>query len=786
MPEQIKEITVQKSYEEDMVKYSIIVNRRRALPNVKDSLKPVQRRVLADMNKQGATSYNSRIKSSAIVGDTMKLYHPHGDSSIYSCMEPMANWYSCKVPLIAPKGNWGTVMGDGPAASRYTEAGLSEFGYECVIGELKETKNVVDWIPTYDRTTVEPEYLPVKAPLLLINGSFGIGVGLSVNIPTHNLNEVIAETRALIRNPKRKVILIPDHCQPCEIIDTDWEKICSTGRGPYKARGVIEIGEYKGDPALFIKSLPNGVFSGSVVEAIHKMILNKQLPMVKSVNDASDNVVNIIIALRKGSDPYYVREVIYAKTEVQKTFTVNFEIVDGIDPKRMSYKEYLMSFLETRAMTKFRLYANKLQMSMTRFHHLDAYVKILESGEIDNVIDMVRKQKSIDDEYLTEYLIKKLNITDLQAKFILGTDIRRLSKGYLNKYKEELAKLIEEQRIYEQAITDDGTIIMNEIDAELAAIQKKYGGPRISKVISASDQNNVPKGTFKVVITERNYIRKLPDTDKVGAVKKDNPKFILRVDNTESILLFDNKGKVFKLPVSKIPVTDRNYPGTDIRILIKNLTSDIIAVYYEPIIKKIAESTRKHFITMVTKQNSIKRLDIEDFTTVNTSGLMYSKVADGDEVVGLIINPIDLDIVVYSTHKALRIPTQKVPLFKRNASGSKAMNSDDEIEGLSVIYPDATYIVVITKNGKINRFVASGLTSSSRAKAGSSVIKLDKNDSIFSIYGVNEKDIIRVVTSDGATEIPVADVKLYSSVAKGTSMIDTKSTNIVRTDIIKG
>lgn len=786
MPEVIKEISASKGYTQDMVKYSIIVNRRRAFPDIIDGLKPVQRNVLIDMWDQGAVSFEKRVKSSAIVGDTMKKYHPHGDSSIYGTMEPLATWFNCKIPLIAPKGNWGTLMGDSPAAMRYTEAGLSEFGYDCVIGDLKDHKGVVDWVDNHDRKLKKPEYLPVKVPLLLINGTFGIGVGLSVSIPTFNLNEVLEATRHLIRHPEDPVVLIPDHCQPCYILDTDWRKISETGRGSYRVRGIVEIGEFKGDPAIFIRSLPNGVSTATIMEALNKIIAAKQLPMVKDINDATTkDAVEIIISLKKGSDPYYVKELLYVKTKVQDTCTVNFEVVDGVDPRRMGYKEYLLSFLKQRALTKFRLYCNKLQTAKTKAHHLEAYIRILESGEIDNVINMIRKQSNIDDNYLTEYLIKKLNITDLQAKYILGTDIRRLSKGYLAKYKKEYAELMKEEKLYEAAVTDNGSFIMNEIDNELKEIQRKYGSPRLCKVIRAAEENAIPKGTFKVVVTERNYIRKLPDTDKVGTVKKDNPKFILRVDNAENLLLFDNKGKVFKLPISKIPVSDRNSPGTDIRILVKNLTSDVIAVHYEPIIHKIVDGDRKHYMTVVTKMNSIKRLDLEDFTTVNTSGLMYSKLTDGDEVAGIQISPVDLDIVMYSAHKALRVPTNKIPLFKRNATGSKAMNTNDLIEGLSVIYPDTQYIVVITKNGMINRFNVAGLSKSDRAKAGSAVIKLDKNDSIFAIYGVNENDYIHIVTSMETIDIPVSNIKLFSSVAKGTKMIDTRSTNIVRVDVFR-
>lgn len=777
---------VKQSYEENQSAYSIIVNRRRALPEDRDGLKPVQRQLLWDILDQGLIQFSDRAKSSAIIGDTMKYYYPHGDISLYETMEPMVNPYKCKYPLIRGKGNWGTIMGDKPAAMRYTEASLSEFGFDCCLSDLKESKNIVDWIPGFNRKKKQPEFLPVKLPLLLINGSFGIGVGttMHVTIPPHNLSEVVNATRQLLRDRNSEVVLIPDHCLPCNIINADFKKISETGSGSYRVRGIIEISEYKGNPALKIRSLPDRVSSSTVYEKIMKMIENKQLPMVTDIDDGSANgVVEIIIQLKKGSDPEYVRDILYAKTPVQDTVSVNFMVVHGVDPKRMSYKEYLLEFLDQRITQKFRFYCDKLQKCLTRYHHLIPYIRLLESGEMENVISMVRKQDSTDENYLSEYFIKKLNITDLQAKFLLDTDIRKLSYGYLKKYKEEAKSLEIKQQVLEKAVTDDGTIIMNEIDAELVELEKKYGRPRICKVIKAIDENNIPAGIFKIVITEGNYIRKLPDSEKVGIIKKDNPKFILRVDNAENILVFDSMGKVFKFPVHKIPITDKNGAGTDIRILQKNLTANVISVLYEPALQNIAKSNRKHYLVVASKQNTIKRLDIEDFLSVNVSGLIYSKVVPGDEIADVVLVP-DFDIIIHSAHKALRCSAKDIPLFKRNATGSKAMNTKDEIGGLSVMYPGANNIIVITKNGIINRFLEEGLQKSDRAKSGSTAIKLGSTDSIFSIYGVNENDTIRVVTSDGTTEIPVSSVPLYTSISKGTKMINTRACNIIKTDII--
>lgn len=477
MAEKITNMDSVKVYESDMIKYSIIVNRRRAIPEIKDGLKVVQRRTLYDMFTQRATS-SSKVKVAAITGDTIKMFHPHGDSSVYTALITMANWFKCKVPLIAPQGNWGNVRGDGAAADRYIEAGLSDFCMDAVIGELKDSKWIVDWNENYRRNDYEPEYLPVKVPILLINGAFGLGLGMSTTVPPHNLVEVINETRAVLKDPNHRVYLVPDHCQPCEIIKTDFKQICDTGRGSYRVRGVVKQYEQNGYPVLQILSLPDNVSTSSVVAKLEDMIVKKQLPMIKDIDDQSGKTVDIIITLRKGSDPGYVKQVLYAKTGVQSTVSVNFEAVDDVEPRRYDYTSYIKSFLENRTMVKFRWYCNKLKSNMTRYHQLIAYIKIIESGEIDNIIKMVKRQTTIDETVLQEYIIDKVGVTDLQAKFILDTDIKRLTKGHLKKYKEEAAKLEKDQKVLRKAVTDNGFTIMQDIDAELQYIAAKYGSPR--------------------------------------------------------------------------------------------------------------------------------------------------------------------------------------------------------------------------------------------------------------------------------------------------------------------
>lgn len=787
MAEKIVEHSSLEMYKQDTVKYSIIVNRRRAIPEIRDGLKTVQRRILYAAYKDGLTSPAKKDKSASLAGTIMKYYHAHG--STYPSFATLTQWYKCKMPLMYGYGNWGNVSGAGAASERYTECSLSDFGYEIMIDELHQSPNIVDWNQTYKRNNDrEPEFLPAKVPILLVNGATGIGVGMSIDIPPHNLVEVIEATRLLMQNPNAEFILIPDLCQSCDIINTDWKAINDTGRGSFKVRGkVLTETDKKGNYTLRVTSLPEYVSTTSIYEKVLKMVEEKQLPMIKDIfNNLKDEKPDIVIQLKPGADPNYVKQVLYAKTDVQKNMTVNFEAVDtnGIDTKRFSYREYLLKFIDHRMNTKFRLYCNKLQQAMTRHHKVDAYVKALESGQIDTIINMIRKSKSTDTDSIVEFIIKKCGTTDVQAKFIISANLSQLSLGHLKKFKEERAVLEKSINEYMKFVTDKGENIKKEIDAELLAIEKKYGSPRLCKVISSASENEIPKGTFKIVITERNFIRKIPDVDKIGIVRKDNPKFIIKVDNAENILLFDNKGKVFNLPVSKIPITDRVSAGTDIRVLVRNLTSDIISVYYEPIFHNIVKSGAKHYLTVLTKSNTIKKLDIEDFLNVNPSGLMYSKIKEDDEVVGVALTPAKLDIVICSGHNALRTPLKEIPLFKRNATGSKAMNVSDPINGLSVIYPDSNNIVVITKNGKFNRFDITMLPSYSRGCKGVSVIKLDSNDEIFNIFGVNETDKIRLVTSEGVEEINVSDIKLKSRIAAGTKMIKSKGV-IVRADVVR-
>lgn len=778
-------------YKEDMFRYGIETNRRRSIVDVRDGLKLVHRRIL-DVMYNDEPCASKYVKTAAIVGTTMKKSHPHGDASIKDAIKPMVNWWEISVPLIDTKSNFGSMQGDGAAAPRYTEIKLSDFCLDCVIGDLKKSKDIVDWVDTFDYRDKEPEYLPVAVPLLLIEGTYGLGVGLRAEIPKHNINEVIDATINLIKNPDAPVVLVPDHCMPCEIVEANWKKICNTGHGNYKVRGIIDI-EQKGDnTSLVIKSVPDRVYfdrgrpeNGGVKYKILDMIKEGKLPQITAIEEDSHKTdMRIVIKLRKGSDPNYVRDMIYKNTQMEGTYTVNFEVLNGIEPLRMSYKSYLEFFIQQRMTVKFRMYANKLQEVNTRYHKIESYVQVLESNMLDDILKVIQKQKEISDTNLIETLIKKFGLTDIQASFIINSTYKTRSIAYINAYKKEMEQLSKELKYYIHMITNDDEII-NEILQELQDFKKKYGKPRNCKVVKKNDINHIPEGVFNVVITENNYIRKLSTSDSILTVKGDNPRHVMQVDNTENILIFTTGGKVFNVPVHKIPITERNNSGTDIRILVKGLTSEIVKIMYVPKVKDLASRAKeKYFMTVLTEKNTIKKLNLEDFLNVPPSGILYTKLNSGDKVVSVAMVEEKSNIVVYSNRKALCMPLIQIPHYKRNSLGVAAMDTKENVDGFAPVELDNTDVVVITNGGKVNKFSIAGLNISDRYKSGSNVIKLGKYDSIHSIYCVKDSDVIRITTKTEKVDIPVSQLQRGSSISSGEKAIGLKNDMIIKTEII--
>ena len=777
MAEKILKRIAHEQYITDLALYTVATNLVRALPDVRDGLKPVARRILyAMMADEKAISSSSKVKSAAVEGTVMKKYHPH--SGTYPTFKTLINPFEIKMPLMVGQGSFGTISGEPASAQRYTECYLSPFGLECVCGALYNNSEVVDWNPTYDNKYLEPRYLPVKVPLLLINGIVGgIGTGIKADLPTHNMREVIDATLKLIDNPKAPVVLIPDHCLPCEIIDTDWKNICNKGYGSYRARATMQVTYDKNDyPYITITSLPT-YGTNNVMEKIDEGIASGKFPQIIDVTDESRNDygVRIVVKLKKGTDVEFVKNSLYKYTPCEQSFRVNFEAVLGTDLVRLSYKEYLNLFIQFACDNKVKEYASQHYVISTRLHKLDAFIKVVSSNDIDKIINLIKNRNTNSDNELIELLINKYKLTDIQASYIINAQLKQLSKAYLLKYKDEF-KNISEKEAYLESRISNGQLILEDVKAELISIRDKYSTPRICKVVKVSNIGNIPDGTFNIIITENNYIRKIGEHDAITTVKGDTPKFVYKVNNVENLILFDTKGRVFKLPIHKIPIMAKNDPGIDVKGVIKGLTADIVSVMYEPVIKKLANLKNRIYVAVLSELNAIKKLDIQDFINVPLSGITYSKIQPEDNIVSVQIVTDNMDVILYSDSRALRISSKDIVLLKRNTIGTLGMGGQHgPMEGMSTIYLDdsnpTTHIVVITKNGKVNKFLVSGFNRSQRNKAGSKVIDLAKGDSIKCIFGVSESNIISVLTTSGQVDIPVSSIQLSSSVSKGTKLI---------------
>lgn len=780
----IIKVDSRKAYMENMARYSLYILYDRYTPDIRDGLKPGQRRIIYAMyNDVKCTSKATKRKSATTVGAVIGKYHPHSDAAVYGAMKALTNWFEIKIPVIYYDSNSGSIQGGPQAAMRYTESYLPEFTMECLIGEMQEFREVVDWQKTFDNNTIEPECLPVKVPLLLVNGCFGIAIGSRIESPKHSLNDVIDATIAVLHDPKAKVVLIPDPCQKCEIIDTDWKRISNTGYGYYIERGIIDIEHTKkGNDVLHIRSTPDLIFYNSIAEKIEDLVKEKKLIQIADIQDKSTNTqLDVHIILKHGADPNYVKQVLYKNTPLQDTKRINMQVINDTDVSRISYKAYIAYFLEFRRSVKFRLYNLRLQKVKTRLHQIDTYIKILESGDVENIIHMIRNQSTMDEGYLIDWLMKKLKITDLQAKFIIHTEIGRLSKGHLKKYKDEQANLTVIVDKYIQMITNE-KLIDQEIEQELLTIKAKYGKPRQSILISESEASNIPEGEFKIVITEQNYVKKLQVNEPIKTIKGDNPKCVIIADNSKDILLFDQMGKVFRLPVSKISFTDKNSPGLDIRLILKKLTSNIISVMYLPIIEHLRKKGSKYFIVTATKNGLIKRMDLDDVINATPSGIIYSKLNPGDSVCDILIANHKSDICVYTKSKALRMSIEQIPYLKRATLGNQAIKTKEELDGISVLTSDTKDIVIVTYKGRFNKISQSAFERSERNKAGSKIIKLTKGDYIKNVFPCSGNNIIRVVRPDEVLEVETSQIPFGSSVSQGVKLCKD---GIIKAELIK-
>lgn len=773
--EQIQNVNVLTQSNKDSLEYAVYVIRNRAIPDEKDGLKPVLRRILyCAVNDFKEQEFSKTI---AVASRVIQKYNPHGDAAVVSTIANMIRPMCIKLPTMLGDGAWGNKSNSRPASPRYTGTKISPFSIDNYMDDLKKDKRSCDWKQNYDNTCLEPIYLPSKLPMLLINGQMGIAVGLKTSIPSHNVNEVIDATIKLIKNKNADFLLIPDECMNCDIINTDWKTINETGHGTYIVQAHIEIVDYNDKKALRITNLPDFTYFTSIRETLDKLVENNKIPFLQDivvrdrVTKNGDEIMDQYIILRKGTDPNFAKEFLYNNTSLRQTRQVKLIVIKNNNFSLVNYRQYLLDFIEFRKRTIFRLYNSKLQKTKTSIHESALYIKVLTSGKIDSIIDMIRKQKTNNDEVLIDTISKKLDVSYLQAKFLLGTNLKKLSLGYLHQYQEDLKENLKKEKIYMNMIIDERNI-EDYIIKELLELKKKYGSPRLCSVLSESEISGIAPGMFKLIFTSHNFVKKLGEDEVLGSVTKDSVNFVVIADNTKNVIVLSEIGRSFKIPVNKIPISSRNSNGTDIRLIDKNIISNICSVITENDMEALIKNKKriKPYIFIITEKSFIKKIDLEDISTSTASGLIYSKLEFGDKVKEVIIGPDSMDLLIYMGNKVLRISSNEVPYLKRFTKGNRATSSKEIISGMTFVTPVSTEMIVVSNKGYVNRIPITSIPLSSRGKAGSKVIKLNKDDFIKSICTCKKENTLVIFEYGKTTRIPVNEIPIGTTLSSGVKL----------------
>lgn len=700
------------------IAYAMSVITSRALPDVRDGLKPVHRRILFAMNDIGLTSSSRFRKSATVVGDVLGKYHPHGDTSVYDAMVNMAQDFSYRYPLVWGQGNFGSIDGDSAAAMRYTEAKMEKISAEMLRDIEKDT---VDFAPNYDDSRTEPTVLPTAVPALLLNGGLGIAVGMATNIPPHNLTEVIDATIALIDNPKSTVgdllefVQGPDFPLGGVAYKTeDSKNAYVTGRGKIVTRGEAEIVELKkGGFRIVITSIPYRVNKQNLIVKIADLVRDKKIKGIKGLRDESTSDIRIVIDLKSAAQPRRVLNYIYKHTQLQENFNYNMVcLVDGV-PQTLGLKEILQYFIEHRQEVVRRRTEFDLAKAEARAHILEGLNKALD--HIDEVIALIKKSKDTADARLN--LIKKFKFTEIQANAILDMKLQKLASLERKKIEDELKEILK----YIKGLKDllkSVPKMLEVIKEELTEIRDKFGDERRTRIIegavdSIKDEDLIPQKEFAMVVTENGYIKRTDPAEYksqkrggLGVVDLDTKDedivtHFLTAHSHSDILFFSDTGKVYQTKMYDLPEGRRSTKGKSIMNFLP-LTEDEKITSILPVPKGKELTTMTLFFT--TKNGTIKRVAADSFKKVRSNGLIAINLKDGDELLSVRFVSDSDEVIMATAHgQSIRCAVSETRSMGRTAGGVKGMSlkKDDHIVAVGVIRAtDADLeFLVLTENG---------------------------------------------------------------------------------------
>lgn len=766
---------------------SVIVSR--ALPDVRDGLKPVQRRILFAMNELGLLPNRPYRKSARLVGEVLGKYHPHGDASVYDAMVRMAQEWSLRYPLVDGQGNFGSIDDDAPAAMRYTEARLAPIAME-VLRDID--KNTVDFRPNFDESLQEPKVLPTAVPLLLVNGAEGIAVGMSTKIPPHNLREIVAALQALITNPSisdeelLQYVKAPDF--PTGGIIYGYEGVREaylTGRGSIhvRARATIEVSK-SGKESIVVTEIPFGVTKASLIEKIAELVRNKSLDGITDIRDESDrDGIRIVLELRRDAIPRVILNNLYKKTQLQTTFAANMIALVGGRPKLLTLRQLLEQFLEFRNEVVVRRTQHELEQAERRAHILEGFIIALDN--IDEVIETIKQSET--PEIASIRLQERFGLSEIQAKAILDMRLQRLTGLEREKIQQEyreLLKTIERLR----AILASKELQLQVISEELAHLAAKYGDERRTDIVydarEFTIEDMIANEDVIVTISRKGMIKRTPlssfrrqgrggkGLSGASIYEDDFVQHLLRASTHDYLLFFTDRGRVFRIKVYDIPEGGRTAKGRSIANLINIESGERVTAY----LLVQGEFSSDKYIFMCTRHGIVKKTLLSEFENVRSSGKIAITLDEGDILLDARLTDGTYDIIIGTHHgMACRFRESDVRPMGRTATGVRGIKleeGDFVVSMVAIKHPDTQVVVVSERGyGKRTRYQDFRLTRRG-AKGVISMNITEKTGNVVALLEITDDDDLVVITKSGRLiRQPARDIRLIGRNTQGVRLI---------------
>ena len=793
--DRIVQNNIVKEVKDSFLDYSMSVIVARAIPDLRDGLKPVHRRILYSMYESGYTPDKQHRKCARIVGDVMGKYHPHGDSSIYEAMVRMAQDFSYRYMLVDGHGNFGNMDGDGAAAMRYTEARLAKVSLELLRDINKDT---VDFIPNFDETEKEPVVIPSRFPNILVNGTMGIAVGMATNIPPHNLGEVIDGCIAYINNPQittdemMQYIKGPDFPTGAIILGSSGiKKAYETGRGTITIRCKAEIEETNNKHRIVITEIPYGVNTLELKNRIAELVRDKVLEGIADYHEETniENGVKIVITLKKEVNANVVLNNLYKHTQLQSTFGIIFLMLDQGQPRTLGIVDIISKYIDYQREIIIRRTKFDLAKAEARAHILEGYKIALD--HIDDIIKIIKESES--DVLAKQKLIEKYRFSEIQADAILELKLRRLTGLEREKIEEELANILKLIEEYKSILASEQKVL-EIIKNEMLEIKEKYGDERRTKIDNTAieyieDESLIPQEDIIITLTNKNYIKRIPkDTYKVqnrGGVgikgmtttEEDFVEQLISLNTHDYILFFTNKGKVYRLKGYKIPEFSRTAKGLPIVNLLSLEKDEKINTMIT-----INEKEAYKCLLFSTKNGLVKRTLISEFDNIRQSGKIAITLKDNDELISVKRTTGNDQIFMCSSNgRMARFNEEEIRIMGRTASGVRGINLNDDICVGTEVSEPGKMLLVVTENGYGKKTTMEEYRETKRGSKGVKTLNVsEKNGKIIGFKSTdNDKDLMIITENGIIIRMAVNAISQMGRVTKGVRLINLKDNNKV-------